>query len=149
MWVFTSPYKAPFIWSQVSETALPRQLYQAFIWEKGVPASWVKVDSPWLLIKLFNIQIPIYLSSFEFLSFIRSVWALLSLFCFCNVNLCFKTWNFENPWHSARRALSRVGEQLLSVHIGKNVPPSRLSYLLRRDNAPTWVVSLPERTQGI
>ena len=51
------------------QPSLPRQLYRACLYEKKiVPASRVKV---------------------EFLSFIRSVWALLSLFCFCNVHLCF------------------------------------------------------------
>ena len=35
------------------QPSLPMQLYRAFIWEKGVPVSRVKVDLPWLFIKLF------------------------------------------------------------------------------------------------
>ena len=65
----------------------------------------------------------------SFFPFIRSVWALLSLFCFCNENLCFKTWNLENTWHSARRELSRVGDpECLCVLIWeKVVPPARVT----------------------
>ena len=55
---------------------------RALIWKRSVPASRVKVDPPWLFIKLFNIQILRYPSSFEFPSFNLSVWALLCFFAF-------------------------------------------------------------------
>ena len=52
--------------------SLPRQLYWAFIWEKGVLASRVKVDFPWLFIKLFNIQNS-QISFFVWVFFIYSI----------------------------------------------------------------------------
>ena len=115
------------------QPSVPKQLYREFMREKCVC---------WLFIKLFNVQIPRYLSSFEFLSFIRSVWALLSLVCFCNVNLCFKAWNFENTWHSARRELSRVGEPKSLCEKKLSHLPGLL-YLPRRDSAPTGVSRHP------
>ena len=119
--------EALIIWSRVPETALSTEATfpSVYIWEKGVPASRVKVDPPWLFIKLFNIQIPRYHSSFEFLSFIWWVWALLSLFCFCKVNLCFKSWNFENTWHSARRVVP--GRRAKVFIWEKVVPPDRVT----------------------
>ena len=118
------------------------------------------------LLGYFNIQIPRYLSSFESLIFIRSVWALLSLFWFCNVNLCFETWIFEITWHSARLELSRTGEPKCLYEKKLSRLPG-LPYLPRRDNSSNprqlgeyhingwrnlstlyWKVSSPRVTQG-